>query len=79
MPYVYRCGVCKTSSRPGDGYDAQRARDEHRRRVHHGLVPDGETIESWRGDEQPGGLRGCLVAVAGIVGLAAYGWIRRHV
>lgn len=76
---VYYCGVCRTASEPGDGYDALQARQKHRTAVHHGQTPDGEEVRPYEEPGQSGGLLGCLAMFAGFLLLAAYGWIKRHI
>jgi hypothetical protein len=75
---VYYCGTCKTSSHPGDGYDAKQARDLHRKIAHRGEIPDGEEIKPYEEPGESGGLVGCLTGVAALTLLALYGWIKRH-
>ena len=76
MPYRYRCGVCHTSSPLGSRWDARLDRAEHRARVHHGLVPDGEVIEYGRLPTD--GWRGPLKWVAALAAYALADWLWRH-
>ncbi|MYZ35851.1 MULTISPECIES: hypothetical protein [unclassified Streptomyces] len=50
-PYRYRCGQCRATSPPTiTQAEAEAHRDHHRASVHGGLAPDGEDIETVRGD-----------------------------
>jgi MYXO-CTERM domain-containing protein len=75
---VYYCGTCKTSSHPGDGYDAEQARTRHRDVVHRGQIPDGEEIRTHEEPGESGGLLGCLAGFGALALLALFGWIKRH-
>lgn len=69
MPYMYRCGKCRTTTKPlPTRAAAERERDRHRDRVHDSLIPDGESI-----DETPeAGIEGAgLLAVIVVVILLA--------
>lgn len=62
--YAYRCDTCATTSPPArTRWDAQRHRDDHRRRVHGGHIPDGERLlrESYG---RPGDDKIALVSLA---------------
>jgi hypothetical protein len=50
MAKSYFCGVCRTSSPPSTRWHAERDRHQHRARVHHGRIPDGEEIRTVEAD-----------------------------
>lgn len=76
--YCYRCGTCRTTSVPVATKVEQLAeRDQHRRRVHGGHVPDEEQLLRRRRPGPAGSLRPAVLAVV-VLAVLLLSLITRH-
>lgn len=68
MRYRYRCGTCRTTSPVvRTRTELYGHRDSHRRRVHGGMVPDGEKLLQQRTGPRPAPTTVALVVIAALV------------
>lgn len=72
--WCYRCDQCRTTSLPVTTRAAAlAARDDHRRRMHGGHIPDGEHLLRRR--HQPADDLRPLIALAILIGILVLSWI----
>jgi hypothetical protein len=76
MAKSYYCGVCRTSSPPGNRTEAERERDQHREQVHGGWIPTGEEIRTV--DREPFNYRSAGQVILIFLLLPVADWLWRH-